>query len=98
MISSRRSIAAKFNLEKNKILTYEDFTWVRLYRFFPGDENKLIGKKIKYNIAQVKFLKREVFNFTCEIQKFSIYKIQTRRKKYEWHLWRANYWFSRWLN
>ena len=62
LISSRRSIAAKFNLEKNKILTYEDLTWVRPGTgFFPGDEDKLIGKKIKYNIAQGQIFKKEDF-------------------------------------
>ena len=28
------------------------------HRFFPGDENKLIGKKIKYNIAQGQIFKK----------------------------------------
>ena len=28
---------------------------------FPGDENKLIGKKIKYNIAQGQIFKKRIF-------------------------------------
>ena len=53
IIALRRSIAARLDLKKDSILNYEDLTWVRPGTgFSPGEENKLLGKKIRHNINQ----------------------------------------------
>ncbi len=49
----RRSIVAKNNLSKGKILKFEDITWVRPGSgLSPGEESNIIGKKLLHNIEK----------------------------------------------
>lgn len=49
--SGRRSIAASRNLREGSTLKYSDLVWIRPGKgYAPGDEYKLIGRKIKKNI------------------------------------------------
>ena len=62
LTGSRRSIAAKFDLEKNTTIIFDDLTWVRPgIGFLPGEENKLIGKKTKKHITQGQIFKADDF-------------------------------------
>lgn len=50
-ISMRRSIAAKNNLSKDHKISINDITWVRPgIGFTPGEERKIIGKRLKRKI------------------------------------------------